>query len=155
MSSTIDLTQENFQAWLAAKQFAFVDLYAPWCVWCQRLAPVWERFAKEVETTNLPVGVGKVDCMAQADLCRTEKVTSFPIMRWYQNGLPIAPDYKMDRTVDALLAYAQRKVETYSDAGQALEYVSREGIFDKGYEWPQEAGATPESSEEDADLEEA
>ncbi|CAN0465975.1 unnamed protein product, partial [Hapterophycus canaliculatus] len=25
--------------------------YAPWCVWCIKLAPTWEAFAEEVERT--------------------------------------------------------------------------------------------------------
>lgn len=29
-------------------RFSFVQ-YAPWCVWCIKLAPTWEAFAEEVE----------------------------------------------------------------------------------------------------------
>jgi thiol-disulfide isomerase/thioredoxin len=90
---------------------AFVDLFAPWCVWCQRLAPTWEKFAQEVKKLEMPVGVGKVDCMAEANLCRTAKVMAFPTLRWYQRGEPISPDYKMDRTVQALTGFARRKLE--------------------------------------------
>jgi thiol-disulfide isomerase/thioredoxin len=81
------------------------------CVWCQRLAPTWEKFAQEVRSLGMPVGIGKVDCMAQADLCRDAKVLAFPTLRWYHSGEPVAPDYKMDRTVDALLGFAKRKLE--------------------------------------------
>lgn len=59
----------------------------------------------------MPVGVGKVDCMAEADLCREQKIMAFPTVRWYHDGKPISPDYKMDRTVQALTGFAKRKLE--------------------------------------------
>jgi len=106
-----DLDKNGFKAWTTENENAFVDYYAPWCVWCQRLSPTWEKLAVEVKNLNMPVGIGKVDCMAQVDLCRTEKVMAFPTLRWYESGLPITPDYKMDRTVAAMIAFAKRKLE--------------------------------------------
>lgn len=81
------------------------------CVWCQRLAPTWEKFAQAVADENMPIGIGKIDCVAQADLCREQKIMAFPTLRWYHNKEAILPDYKMDRTVQSLLAYAKRKLE--------------------------------------------
>jgi protein disulfide-isomerase-like protein len=107
----VDLTAENWDEFMKENELAFVDLFAPWCVWCQRLAPTWEKFAQEVKNEKMPIGVGKVDCMAEADLCRNQKVMAFPTIRWYQKGEPISPDYKMDRTVQALTGFAKRKLE--------------------------------------------
>ena len=111
------LTKENFDDFLRLNEMAFVDLDAPWCVWCQRLAPTWEEFAQKVKETNMPLGVGRVDCMAQAETCRDQKVMAFPTLRFYQNGKSIIPDYKMDRTVDALMGYAKRRLELAGKIG--------------------------------------
>jgi len=108
---SVDLTSDNFQEFLTQYPMAFVDMYAPWCVWCQRLAPTWEKLAAEMKSINMPVGVGKIDCMAQADLCREQRVMAFPTIRWYQQGQAVQPDYKMDRTMDALVSFAKRKLE--------------------------------------------
>lgn len=81
------------------------------CVWCQRLAPTWEKFAQEVKLAGMPVGLGKIDCVDQADLCREQRIMAFPTLRWYHSGQPVAPDYKMDRTVQSLLAFSKRKLE--------------------------------------------
>jgi hypothetical protein len=59
----------------------------------------------------MPIGVGKVDCMHEADLCRDAKVLAFPTLRWYHSGEAVQPDYKMDRTVQSLIGYAKRKLD--------------------------------------------
>lgn len=127
----VELTEGNWDEFIKANPMAFVDMFAPWCVWCQRLAPTWEKFAQEVKKAEMPVGVGKVDCMAQANLCRTQKVMAFPTLRWYHEGEPIAPDYKMDRTVQALLGFSKRKLE----------------MDEKFKEWDKKAEASGEDEE--------
>jgi hypothetical protein len=67
--------------------------------------------AQWAKKEGVPIGVGKVDCMAQADLCREQKIMAFPTLRWYHEGEPIQPDYKMDRTLQALQAFAKRKLD--------------------------------------------
>ena len=129
-----ELKKDNFKGWLEEHEMAFVDMYAPWCVWCQRLGPTWEKFAQEVKTLKMPVGVGKLDCMQEADLCRDEKVMAFPTLRWYDNGKAVAPEYKMDRTVTALVGFSKRKLE----------------MNDKFKDW--EKGAV-DRGESDADIE--
>lgn len=92
--------------------FPFFILFSLFrCVWCQRLAPTWEKFAQEVKKEGMPIGVGKIDCMAEADLCREAKVLAFPTLRWYHAGEPVSPDYKMDRTAEALVGFAKRKLD--------------------------------------------
>ena len=107
----VELTSANFDDWIKENPMAFVDLFAPWCIWCQRLAPTWEKFAQEVRKAGMPVAVGKIDCVAEAALCRKQKIMAFPTLRWYHDGSPISPDYKMDRTVSALLGFAKRKLD--------------------------------------------
>jgi thiol-disulfide isomerase/thioredoxin len=107
----VELTDANFGEWIKTNEMAFVDLYAPWCVWCQKLHPTWEKLAQEVKAAGMPVGIGKVNCVDQANLCRQQKVMAFPTLRWYHNGEGIQPDYKMDRTVTALMSHAKRKLD--------------------------------------------
>jgi len=132
----VELTEGNFDEFMQANDMAFVDMFAPWCVWCQRLAPTWEKFATEVKKENMPIGVGKIDCMAQANLCRKQKVMAFPTLRWFQNGEPVTPDYKMDRTVDALVGFAKRKLEMderykkwQETAGEGVDEEKKRKLF--------------------------
>lgn len=68
-------------------------------------------FAEEVEKENMPIAIAGVDCQSNPNLCRDAKIMAFPTIRWYQNGEPISPDYKQDRTVSALVGFTKRKIE--------------------------------------------
>jgi len=90
---------------------AFINFYAPWCVWCQRLHPTWDKFAKQVKDENMKVGVATVDCVEHKQLCSEYQVHAFPTLRWFEDGQPEGMDYKADRTVDALMAYTKSKIQ--------------------------------------------
>lgn len=120
----VDLDPSNFEDFIKTNEMAFIDFYAPWCIWCQRLHPTWEKFAEEVEKEGIPLGVGKVDCVQHANLCRMSKIMAFPTLRWFENGKPIMPDYKMDRIVSSLKAYSRHKLDMsakYKDWAKQIE----------------------------------
>jgi protein disulfide-isomerase A1 len=68
--------------------------------------PTWDKFAKLVQEEGFNVAVVKVDCADQANLCGEHSIRAYPTIRWYKGGQAIEPDYKMDRTTDALMEYA-------------------------------------------------
>ena len=53
--------------------------------------------------------MGRVDCVAHQGLCKDERVMAFPTLRWTEDGRAVMPDYRGDRTVDALVEYAGRR----------------------------------------------
>jgi thiol-disulfide isomerase/thioredoxin len=65
----VSMTEDMFESWVESHQYTFINFYAPWCVWCQRLEPVWEALAEKVEEEDLPVSIVRVDCIANRDLC--------------------------------------------------------------------------------------
>ena len=100
----------NFDSWVADHKYTFVNFYAPWCIWCQRLEPVWEAFAESVERDQFPVSVISVDCVANRDLCMSQKIQAFPSLRMFVEGQPKSPDYRDDRTVEKFNEYIRTKV---------------------------------------------
>lgn len=107
-----DLNIGNYKKYMENHKLVFVDFYASWCIWCQRLHPTWEKLAQKAYDDKLKVKVVKVDCVKEQQLCREMNVRAFPTLRWYEEFKPIL-DYRMDRTVNALVEFSKRKIELY------------------------------------------
>jgi thiol-disulfide isomerase/thioredoxin len=135
----------DWDHFLESNPDAFVDFYASWCVWCQRLLPTWVKFAEKAKSEGLPVAVAHVDCVANVDLCKHESIMAFPTMRWYHNGEPVGPDYKMDRTVDALMQYATTTLEVL----EVTPFLSTNNDMEKVLESSGEAKEESDDNEEE------
>lgn len=105
------LDTKNYEEYLSKWNMAFLNFYAPWCVWCQRLHPTWDKFASEVKKKDLSVGVGMVDCVSNKQLCSLQGIRAFPTLRWFEGGKPTSPDYHGDRTVEAFHSYIDMKIK--------------------------------------------
>ena len=113
-----DLSPDTIQAFHSQYEHTFIDYFASWCIHCQRLAPTWEKFAQELSQQNThQLGIGKVDCVSHDKMCKDERIMAFPTLRWYTNGKVDSsmPDYRGDRTVDALVEYAKKRVGSNED----------------------------------------
>jgi thiol-disulfide isomerase/thioredoxin len=104
-------SKQHFTEFLQKHEMTFLNFFAPWCMWCQRLHPTWEKLAELVEGDGMPVGIASVDCVKHIDICREQNIQAFPTLRWYEEGKYQAPPYKSDRTVNALHSFAKRKLE--------------------------------------------
>lgn len=132
----------HFQSLMEAYPVVVVNFFAPWCSWCQRLAPTWEEVTQAVhekypEETRNPDGSGagdgrirfaKVDCTAEVELCRQHAVTGFPSIRVFRagrdevnaHGYPDHESYRGDRTKESLLSFADGLA---ASAGAPHEHV--------------------------------
>jgi protein disulfide-isomerase-like protein len=106
----IPIGEQDFERWVSIHEYTFVEFYAPWCIWCQRLHPVWESLAEKVETEALPVSIIQVDCVENRDLCFQQKIQAFPMMRLFKHGQPQPPDYRQDRTVESFLEFLKERL---------------------------------------------
>ena len=121
----IPLDESMFDDYTKEHEFVFVNFYAPWCIWCQRLEPTWEAFAEDLERLEgsegalsvlatgekVKVDIVKVDCVANRNLCSVQRIQAFPTLRLFKDGAVFAPDYKQDRTVGALREFLKAKIE--------------------------------------------
>jgi len=110
-SPSVDLTNEIWQEQLNQFPVAMVNFHAPWCMWCRRLAPVWEHAARQAkEKFGDEVLFAKVDCTDYnaVQICRKNRIMAFPTVRVYKNGkVNKFQEYDGARTIDALVNYAQ------------------------------------------------
>jgi protein disulfide-isomerase-like protein len=106
----VPLTSSNFDTFIESKDVVMVDFYAPWCIWCKRLAPVWENFAHEVGEKDYAefVGVAKVDCTAEVAICRRRRIAGYPSIFLYRDRNPHSHvPYRGDRTTSAFTEFIE------------------------------------------------
>ncbi|MFD6909491.1 thioredoxin [Streptomyces sp. NPDC060077] len=76
MSSTVELTKENFDQMVTDNEFVLIDFWAAWCGPCRQFAPVYEKAAEE----NPDLVFGKVDTEAQPELASAFGIQSIPTL---------------------------------------------------------------------------
>ena len=92
--STMIKGLKDFERVLSSKQVILVNFFAPWCHWCQELAPIYEGVAQRIQ--NRPadqyVTVAKVDCTAAENqqVCRLNNIQAFPTLIVYLRD-PLLP----------------------------------------------------------------
>ena len=52
----------------------------------------------------------QIDCVENRDLCAAQVVRAFPTLRLFKGGKALSPDYREDRTVEALTVCAHHAV---------------------------------------------
>jgi protein disulfide-isomerase-like protein len=106
----VPVDERSFEPWLEKYDYTMVNFYAPWCLWCQRLEPVWEAFAEKMTTDEMPVSVVKVDCVANRKLCLDQHIQAFPLVRMFKKGVVQPPDYRSDRTLEAFSEFVNQRL---------------------------------------------
>lgn len=112
------LDETNFESFLKEHHYVAVDFFAPWCIWCQRLEPVWTRVAKTLPSLHYGqrMRVASVDCQAHADLCMKMFIRAYPSILFFKDG-DVSPVemYYGDRTLDGFLTKFKQLFEGETD----------------------------------------
>ena len=102
----INMDRKQFEKSLKEEKTVLVDFWAPWCGYCRRIGPVYDKIAEEYADTFI---AGKVNIDENPQLAEAEEIDVIPTLILYRNGKAIdsivAPDSKaaIDRFIKAAL----------------------------------------------------
>lgn len=103
--STVDLTQENFEAVIQKNALVLVDFWAPWCGPCRAFAPVYEA-ASEL---HKDVVFAKVNTEEQQALGAMFQIRSIPTLMLFREQIILfsQPGSLPGPALDEILAKAK------------------------------------------------
>ena len=85
-----ELSVDELNGFIETHDIVLTDFYAPWCIWCQRFAPVFEHAAEIV--SKKPYGhivkFAKIDCTTPENgpLCAAAHIRAYPTVYVYRSG---------------------------------------------------------------------
>ena len=85
--AVIQTNHKLFQKMMESEQPVLVDFCAPWCSYCRRIAPVYEKIAQEYDGRLL---VASVNVDEEPFLAEQEQIEILPTLVLYQNGQAIS-----------------------------------------------------------------
>ena len=81
--TTIELTDENFEATIKDNEIVLVDFWATWCAPCHQFAPIFERSAED----NPEIVHGKLDTEAAQRVAAAAGITAIPTLMAFREGV--------------------------------------------------------------------
>ncbi|XP_007956713.1 protein disulfide-isomerase A4 [Orycteropus afer afer] len=119
--ATLVLTAENFDSVVNEADIILVEFYAPWCGHCKKLAPEYEKAAKELSRRSPPIPLAKVDATAETGLAQRFSVSGYPTLKIFRRGKPF--DYNGPREKYGIVDYMVEQAGPPSKALVGLKQV--------------------------------
>uniref|UniRef100_A0A8D0H6K6 Protein disulfide-isomerase n=1 Tax=Sphenodon punctatus TaxID=8508 RepID=A0A8D0H6K6_SPHPU len=119
--ATLVLTQDNFEETVNEADIILVEFYAPWCGHCKRLAPEYEKAAKELSKRTPPIPLAKVDATAETEVAKKFDVSGYPTLKIFRKGKPF--EYNGPREKYGIVDYMIEQAGPPSKQIQATKQV--------------------------------
>ncbi|XP_053268051.1 protein disulfide-isomerase A4 [Pleuronectes platessa] len=126
--ATLVLTNDNFDETVNNADIILVEFYAPWCGHCKRLAPEYEKAAKELSQRSPPIPLAKVDATVESEVAKRFGVTGFPSLKIFRKGKVF--DYNGPRENHGIVEYMGEQAGSPSkqvQAGKQVQELIKDG----------------------------
>ena len=100
VSHVIDLTEEN-EHLLAETDVFLVNFYADWCRFSRQLHPIFvttDTAMREAYPDETVVRMGRVDCDSQEKLAQKYRISKYPTIKVFRNGIEMKKEYRGNRS---------------------------------------------------------
>ena len=85
--AAINIRREQFNQMIQGEKPVLVDFWAPWCSYCRRINPAYEKIAAQYGPDLV---VAKVNIDDEPGPAEMEKIEVIPTLVMYRNGKAIA-----------------------------------------------------------------
>ena len=106
--AAININKQQFEQFISQDKPVLVDFWAPWCSYCRRIAPAYEKVAEQF---GGEIVVAKVNIDEEPLLANQEQIEVIPTLILYKNGKAadsvVAPESKA--SIDAFIQEALQK----------------------------------------------
>lgn len=106
---------------------ALVNFYADWCRFSQMLHPIFEEASnvvREEYPDHRDVVFARVDCDQHSDIAQRYRISKYPTLKLFRNGMMMKREYRGQRSVTAIADFIrQQKVQPIVEM-QSLEELA-------------------------------
>ena len=81
--AAIKLNEKQFQEMMQGDKPLLVDYWAPWCVYCRRIGPAYDKLAEKYSDSLI---VAKINIDEEAQLAQRERIEVIPTLVLYHKG---------------------------------------------------------------------